>query len=80
MNKTAAFAFLSRGGTVFGAGTMIGKEYLARQAATLLKLAQITRSTATAAALASKAADLQDKAAELPAPDNSAASEAGRQG
>ena len=42
---------------------MIGREYFTVQAATLLKLADITRSETAAAALKAKAAELQAKAA-----------------
>jgi hypothetical protein len=45
---------------------MIGKEYFSRQAATLLKLAQLTRDRSVAANLTSKAADLQQRSNETP--------------
>jgi hypothetical protein len=50
---------------------MIGKSYLATQAATLLKIARITRNPSAAAALTAKAAEMQAKAADDPAPDRS---------
>jgi hypothetical protein len=40
---------------------MIGQEYFSRQAATLLKLAGITRDHKVAVGLAAKAADLQSR-------------------
>ncbi len=43
---------------------MIGRDYLARQALTLLKMAKITRDPAVAAELASKAADLNSRSEE----------------
>lgn len=48
---------------------MIGKDYFARQAATLLKLARITSSAKTAVAITTKAADLQARAADALPPD-----------
>lgn len=45
---------------------MIGRDYFTQQAATLLKLARITKSQPTAAALAVKAAELQAKASDPP--------------
>ena len=41
---------------------MIGKEYFARQAMTLLRLAKATKDPAVSAELLSKAADLEQKA------------------
>ena len=46
---------------------MIGKEYLSRQAATLLKLARITKDQRVAASLASKAVELKTRSDEAPA-------------
>jgi len=40
---------------------MIGSNYLARQAATLLQLARFTRDTRQAVRLAAKAAELQER-------------------
>jgi hypothetical protein len=49
---------------------MIGKDYFSRQAVTLLKLAGVTSNPTTAAALKTKAADLQAHVDEAPiAPD-----------
>jgi hypothetical protein len=49
---------------------MIGRDYLARQASTLLKLARLTRDPKVAASFATKAADLQLRSDETPlAPD-----------
>lgn len=45
---------------------MIGRDYLARQAMTLLKMAKITRDPAVAAELASKAADFNSRSEEKP--------------
>ena len=45
---------------------MIGKEYFARQAATLLRLALLTTDARRAATLAAKAADLQDRSDAVP--------------
>jgi hypothetical protein len=45
---------------------MIGKDYFSRQAATLLKLARITRDSKVAVGLATKAADLQTRFDEAP--------------
>jgi predicted nucleic acid-binding protein len=47
------------GGREFG--QMIGKEYLLRQAQTLLKLAQATRNRQVAAKLTEKAAELRER-------------------
>ena len=41
---------------------MIGQEYFARQAMTLLRLARATKDPAVSAELLSKAADLEEKA------------------
>jgi hypothetical protein len=43
---------------------MIGKDYLARQAATLLRLAHLTRDRKQSASLAAKAADLKARSDE----------------
>jgi hypothetical protein len=45
---------------------MIGREYFARQAATLLRLALLTKDAKRAATLAAKAADLQDRLDAVP--------------
>lgn len=45
---------------------MIGREYFARQAATLLRLALLTKDARRAATLAAKAADLQDQLDAVP--------------
>jgi hypothetical protein len=45
---------------------MIGKDYLARQAATLLRLAHLTRDRKQSASLAAKAADLKARSDETP--------------
>lgn len=45
---------------------MIGREYLARQATTLLKLARLVKDPKLAAGLANKAADLQARSDETP--------------
>jgi hypothetical protein len=45
---------------------MIGKDYLSRQAMTLLSLARVTKDRALAANLTTKAADLQSRAHETP--------------
>jgi len=51
---------------------VIGRNYFARQAATLLKLAKSTNDPRFAAALIEKAADLKSLVDESPAPDQSA--------
>jgi hypothetical protein len=48
---------------------MIAREYLALQAATLLKLAKVTSSPSAAAALTNKAAELQARSGEAPLSD-----------
>jgi hypothetical protein len=48
---------------------MIGRQYLTRQAATLLKFAQSTTSPQLAAVLAVKAADLKSQLDETTRPD-----------
>lgn len=45
---------------------MIGREYITRQAATLLRLALLTKDVGRAATLAAKAADLQDRSDAVP--------------
>lgn len=45
---------------------MIGREYLTRQATTLLKLARLAKDPKLAACLAQKAADLQSRSDEAP--------------
>ena len=45
---------------------MIGREYFTRQAATLLRLALLTKDAGRAATLAAKAADLQDRSDAAP--------------
>jgi len=53
---------------------MIGKDYFSRQAATLLKLAGVTRDPKAAAGLTTKAAELQARVDETPiVPDASPA-------
>ena len=42
---------------------MIGKDYFARQARTLLRLARLTKDPAQSASLAAKAAELQERSA-----------------
>lgn len=49
---------------------MIGKTYLARQAATLLRLAHLTRDRRQSASLAAKAAELQARLDETPDPED----------
>jgi hypothetical protein len=55
---------------------MIGKDYFARQAMTLLRLARLTKDPAQSANLAAKAAELQERsaaahlAAQTPASDD----------
>jgi hypothetical protein len=49
---------------------MIGKDYLARQAATLLRLAHLTRDRKQSASLAAKAADLKARSDETPLPQD----------
>jgi hypothetical protein len=49
---------------------MIGKTYLARQAATLLRLAHTTRDRKQSASLAAKAADLMARLDETPEPED----------
>jgi hypothetical protein len=49
---------------------MIGKTYLARQAATLLRLAHLTRDRQQSASLAAKAADLKARLDETPEPED----------
>ena len=49
---------------------MIGKAYLARQAATLLRLAHLTRDQKQSASLAAKAADLKARLDETPEPED----------
>ena len=48
---------------------MLGKDYLVRQAATLLKFAQTTTDTQVAEALVEKAADLKSRIDESRLPD-----------
>jgi hypothetical protein len=49
---------------------MIGRDYFARQAATLLRLAHLTKDSRQAARLAAKAAELTERLdAAPPAPD-----------
>jgi hypothetical protein len=58
--------------SALGKFLMIARNYLARHAATLLRLARSTGDPNLAAALISKAADLKSKIDELgPAPDKS---------
>jgi hypothetical protein len=45
---------------------MIGRDYFARQAATLLRLALLTKDARQAATLAAKAADLQERLDAVP--------------
>lgn len=45
---------------------MLGREYLARQVRTLLKMARITRDPKLAASLAVKASDLQERLGATP--------------
>jgi hypothetical protein len=45
---------------------MVGREYLARQAATLLKLARLVKDPKLAAGLTQKAADLQARFDDTP--------------
>ena len=45
---------------------MIGKDYLSRQAETLLKMARITKDQRIAVGLAEKAADLKSRMDEAP--------------
>ena len=47
-----------------GISRVLGKQYLTRQATTLLKFAKTTRDPHVAAALVEKAADLQDQVDE----------------
>ena len=47
---------------------MIGKSYLSRQAATLLRLANLTRDQRQSASLAAKAAELKARSDETPDP------------
>ena len=56
---------------------MAGREYLNRQAATLLKFAQTTTDPVVAAGLVEKAADLKEQAEERPAEDGGAPLAAG---
>jgi hypothetical protein len=49
---------------------MIGKDYLARQAATLLRLARLTRDRQQSASLAAKAAELKARSDETPRPED----------
>jgi len=48
---------------------MIGRDYLARQAATLLRLALLTRDAKQAASLAAKAAELKERLDAVPPTD-----------
>jgi hypothetical protein len=48
---------------------MIGRDYLARQAATLLRLALLTRDARQAASLAAKAAELKERLDAVPLTD-----------
>jgi hypothetical protein len=48
---------------------MIGRDYLARQAATLLRLAFLTRDAKQAASLAAKAAELKERLDAVPPAD-----------
>jgi hypothetical protein len=48
---------------------MIGRDYLARQAATLLRLALLTRDTRQAVRLAAKAAELKERSDAAPPMD-----------
>lgn len=54
---------------------MVGSDYLARQAATLLRLAKVTRDAKLAARLATKAADLKAQADGMSTADTPAKSE-----
>ena len=45
---------------------MIGRDYFARQAVTLLRLARLTRDPRQSAAIAAKAAELKAKSEEAP--------------
>lgn len=45
---------------------MIGKDYLARQARTLMRLAQLTKDPMQSASLAAKAAELKERSDETP--------------
>jgi hypothetical protein len=49
---------------------MIGKTYFARQAATLLRLARLTKDRRQSAGLAAKAADLKARLDETPDPED----------
>jgi hypothetical protein len=49
---------------------MIGKSYLARQAATLLRLALLTRDQKQSAVLAAKAAELKARSDATPDPED----------
>ena len=49
---------------------MIGKDYLARQAATLLRLAHLTRDQRQSASLAAKAAELKARSDDTPRPED----------
>ena len=53
-------------GSMRGINKVIGKKYLAEQAATLLKFAQVTTDPDVAAGLLTKAADLSAKCEEVP--------------
>jgi hypothetical protein len=48
---------------------MIGREYLARQAATLLRLAFLTKDARLSATLAAKAAELKERLDAVPLAD-----------
>jgi hypothetical protein len=50
---------------------MLGRDYLSRQAQTLLKMARVARDPQTAAKLTVKASDLQERLDETPAADRS---------
>jgi hypothetical protein len=64
----AGFALRRKRGKII----VIGRNYFARQAATLLKLAKSTNDPQFAAALIEKAADLKSMIDESPPPDQSA--------
>lgn len=54
---------------------MVGSDYLARQAATLLRLAKVTKDAKLAARLATKAADLKAQADGMSVADAPVSSE-----
>ncbi len=79
--ESAKYTFVLKAGTIFpfphdvaglaasGGRPVIGKEYLVRQAAILLKFAEITTDPKVAAGLLDKAADLKSKVDETARPD-----------